>query len=170
MSLDRIWAGWRHSYVTDPKTGSDDDGCVMCRIVAADDDVAALVLERRDLTITVMNLYPYGSGHLMVAPARHVASIEDLDDEEAVALTRAQARAVRAVRTAYSPDGINFGANIGRAAGAGVPNHLHVHVLPRWAGDTNFMTAIGGARVLPESLREGYQKLQAVWPAPTETI
>jgi len=167
MTLDRLWADWRNSYVSDPKTGTEVDGCVMCRLVAAADDAEALVLERTEHTITVMNLFPYGSGHLMVAPVRHIASVEDLDDEEAVALTHAQTRAVRAVRSAYSPDGINLGANIGRAAGAGVPNHLHVHVLPRWAGDTNFMTSIGEARVLPESLRDGYQKLQGVWPKAT---
>jgi ATP adenylyltransferase len=164
MSLDRIWADWRASYVADPATGTEKNGCVMCNLVAAEDDEAALVLERTPHTITVMNLYPYGSGHLMVAPTRHVASYVDLDDEELVALARAQVRALQAVRSAYMPDGCNTGANIGRAAGAGVPNHLHVHVLPRWSGDTNFMTTIGEVRVLPESLRDGYQKLQRVWP------
>src|SRR5262249_17786383 len=106
----------------------------------------------------------YGSGHLMVAPKRHVPSYEDLDDDELVALARAQVRALRAIRDAYSPEGVNVGANLGRAAGAGVPNHLHVHLLPRWVGDTNFMTSIGETRVLPESLRVGYDKLSAVWP------
>jgi ATP adenylyltransferase len=164
MSLDRLWADWRSSYVSDPTTGTETHGCVICNLVDAKDDAAALVLERTAHTITVMNLYPYGSGHLMVAPQRHVASYVDLADDELVTLARAQVRALQAVRSAYTPDGCNTGANIGRAAGAGVPNHLHVHVLPRWQGDTNFMTAIGEVRVLPESLRDGYQKLQAVWP------
>jgi ATP adenylyltransferase len=162
--LDRLWAGWRSEYVTDPNTGRDDQGCVVCRLIEATDDVAALVLERAPLTITVMNLYPYGSGHLMVAPITHVGSIEDLDDDENVALARAQVRAVQAIRRAYEPDGINLGANLGRAAGAGVPGHVHVHVLPRWSGDTNFMTTVAEVRVLPESLRVGYDKLKAVWP------
>ena len=162
--LDRLWAGWRSEYVADPNTGRDDQGCIICRLIEANDDVEALVLERAPHTITVMNLYPYGSGHLMVAPLAHVGSIEDLDDEANVALARAQVRAVEAIRRAYEPDGINYGANLGRAAGAGVPGHLHVHVLPRWNGDTNFMTTVAEVRVLPESLRVGYDKLKAVWP------
>jgi ATP adenylyltransferase len=164
MSLDRLWAGWRSSYVSDPDTGRSDIACVMCRIVNASDDAEALVLERRPETITVMNLYPYGSGHLLVFPTRHIASIEGLSDHELLELAHARVRALRAIRAAYSPDGFNLGVNIGRAAGAGVPTHLHEHVLPRWSGDTNFMTTVGEARVLPEDLRTGYDKLAAVWP------
>jgi ATP adenylyltransferase len=136
----------------------------MCRIVNAPDDAEALVLERTPETITVMNLYPYGSGHLLVLPTRHVASFEDLGDHELLAQSRAQVRALRAIRAAYSPDGFNLGVNIGRAGGAGVPTHVHEHVLPRWSGDTNFMTTVAETRVLPESLRAGYDKLRAVWP------
>ena len=163
MSLERLWAGWRASYVSDPKTGSTDNGCVMCNLVAATDDAAALVLERTPLTITVMNLYPYGSGHLMITPTRHVASFEDLTESELLAVSQAQVRALRAVRAAYSPDGFNLGVNIGRAAGAGVPDHLHVHVLPRWNGDTNFMTSVAEVRVMAEDLHTGYEKLKSVW-------
>ena len=163
MSLERLWAGWRASYVSDPDTGSSDNGCVMCNLVAATDDAAALVLERTPETIVVMNLYPYGSGHLMVAPTRHAASLEDLNDDELVAVARAQVRALRAIRIAYGPDGFNLGVNIGRAAGAGVPGHLHVHVLPRWNGDTNFMTAVAEVRVMAEDLETGYKKLKAAW-------
>jgi len=164
MSLERLWAGWRNEYVSHPETGRTDTGCVFCNLIAATDDREALVLERTPQTITVMNLYPYGSGHLMVAPIAHVSTFEDLSDDDLVALSRAQVRALRAIRAAYNPDGVNLGANIGRAAGAGVPTHLHVHVLPRWSGDTNFMTAIAETRVLPESLRVGYDKLKAAWP------
>jgi ATP adenylyltransferase len=164
VPLERLWAGWRSSYVSDPAAGTDDNGCVFCRLGAAEDDEAALILERTSTTITVMNLYPYGSGHLMTAPLRHVASIEDLDDAEGVGFSRAQLRAVQAIRAAYQPDGLNLGANLGRAAGAGVPNHLHMHVLPRWSGDTNFITAIAELRVLPERLEDGYKKLRASWP------
>ena len=164
MSLDRLWAGWRSDYVSDPDTGRDDKGCVMCNLVAATDDRAALVLERTPTTIAVMNLYPYGSGHLMVAPTRHVASYEDLSDDENIDIARAQLRALKAIRAAYGPDGVNVGANLGRAAGAGVPGHLHVHLLPRWNGDTNFMTTVAEVRVLPESLQSGYDKLKAAWP------
>jgi ATP adenylyltransferase len=164
MPLERLWAGWRSDYVSDPDTGREDKGCVMCNLVAAADDHAALVLERTPTTIAMMNLYPYGSGHLMVAPVRHVASYEDLSDDENIDIARAQLRALRAIRAAYGPDGVNVGANLGRAAGAGVPGHLHVHLLPRWNGDTNFMTTVAEVRVLPESLRAGYDKLQAAWP------
>src|SRR5262245_45680245 len=162
--LDRLWAGWRAEYVADPNTGRDDQGCVVCRLVEATDDVEALVLERTDESITVMNLFPYGSGHLMVAPVRHVASLVDLTDDENISVARAEVRALHAIRSAYDPDGVNVGANLGRAAGAGVPGHVHVHVLPRWSGDTNFMTTVAEVRVLPESLRVGYDKLKAVWP------
>jgi ATP adenylyltransferase len=163
VGLDRIWADWRAAYVSGLDATRASDGCVICNLVAATDDAEALVLERTDTTITVMNLYPYGSGHLMVAPIRHAASYDDLSDDENVAVARAQVRALHALRAAYRPDGFNVGANLGDAAGAGVPGHLHVHVLPRWTGDTNFMTSIGEARVLPESLRTGYDKLKSVW-------
>jgi ATP adenylyltransferase len=169
VPLDRLWAGWRSDYVSgltddDIEDAEYAESCVLCRLAAATDDEEALVLERTDLTFTVMNLYPYGSGHLMVAPLRHVATVELLEDDETVALARAQTRAVRAIRDAYGPDGLNLGANLGRAAGAGVPGHLHVHVLPRWSGDTNFMTAVAETRVLPERLDVGYQKLRKHWP------
>jgi ATP adenylyltransferase len=150
--------------VSDPDTGRTDIPCVICRLVAATDDAEALVLERAPHTIAVLNLYPYGSGHLMVAPTRHVPSFEDLEDDELIALSRAQVRALRAVRAAYAPDGVNLGVNIGRAAGAGVPTHLHVHVLPRWSGDTNFTTTVAEVRVMPEDLRTSYDKLLAAWP------
>lgn len=163
MSLDRLWADWRAEYVSNAGALVGPDACVICNLVRATDDAEALVLERTDETITVMNLFPYGSGHLMVAPVRHVPGYVELTEDENVALAHAQVRALRAIRAAYTPDGANVGANLGRAAGAGVPGHLHVHVLPRWNGDTNFMTAIAAVRVLPESLRAGYDKLKAVW-------
>jgi ATP adenylyltransferase len=163
VGLVRLWADWRSTYVSGGG-GEAGDGCVICNLVDAADDAEALVLERTTETITVMNLYPYGSGHLMVAPVQHAAAYDDLSDDDNVAIARAQLRALRAIRAAYHPDGVNVGANLGRAAGAGIPGHLHVHVLPRWSGDTNFMTSIAEARVLPESLRDGYDKLKAVWP------
>jgi ATP adenylyltransferase len=164
VTLERLWADWRAEYVANADTTLGTHGCVIDNLVNAPDDAEALVLERTDATITVMNLFPYGSGHLMVAPVRHVPSYVDLTDDENVALARAQVRALHAIQAAYTPDGANVGANLGRAGGAGVPGHLHVHVLPRWNGDTNFMTAIAETRVLPESLRAGYDKLKAAWP------
>jgi ATP adenylyltransferase len=164
MSLERLWAGWRSAYVSNVGTAPD-DGCVFCRLAAATDRRAALVLEVTDTTLTAMNLYPYGSGHLLVAPRRHVGDLEALADTEAADFVRAQQRAVRALKGAYGPDGLNLGANLGRAAGAGIPSHLHVHVLPRWSGDTNFMTSVAEVRVLPEDLQTGYDKILAAWPA-----
>ena len=164
MSLERLWADWRSAYVSSADAERDQAGCVICNLVGATDDAEALVLERTTETITVMNLFPYGSGHLMVAPVQHAAAFDDLDDDVNVAIARAQVRALQAIRAAYRPDGANVGANLGKAAGAGVPGHLHVHVLPRWNGDTNFMTSIAEARVLPEALRTGYEKLKSVWP------
>jgi ATP adenylyltransferase len=137
---------------------------VFCRLAEATDRRAALVLETTPTTITAMNLYPYGSGHLLVAPRRHVADLEALDATEAADFVAAQQRAVRALKAAYSPDGLNLGANLGRAAGAGIPSHLHLHVLPRWNGDTNFMTSVAEVRVLPEDLMTGYDKILAAWP------
>jgi diadenosine tetraphosphate (Ap4A) HIT family hydrolase len=165
VTLERLWAGWRARYVSDEAGRA--TGCFLCDLDALDEPVVAeatLVLERCETTVTVMNLYPYGSGHLLVAPRRHEADLLALDDVEAVDMMAAIRRAVRAVQTAYEPDGVNVGFNLGRAAGAGVPDHLHAHVLARWSGDTNFMTSLAETRVLPESLEVGWQKLRAAWP------
>jgi ATP adenylyltransferase len=116
--------------------------------------------------VALLNAYPYTSGHLMVMPTRHVAELEDLAPEEAGDIWEGVIAGVRAVKAAYKPDGANLGANLGRAGGAGVPGHFHMHVLPRWAGDTNFMTSVADARVLPEPLCESSDKLRANWPEP----
>jgi ATP adenylyltransferase len=167
--LDRLWAGWRSSYIESienieavPRA----DGCLFCGLLAMA-DAEGMILERADHSFAVMNAYPYTSGHVMVAPMRHVGSITDLEPDEAAALMHGAQRATAAVESVYAPEGINIGVNIGRAAGAGIPGHVHVHVLPRWNGDTNFMTAVAEARVLPESLRHSYDKLRAGWPAPS---
>lgn len=168
MGLDHLWAGWRSEYIERAAAGATDsaDGgdCVMCRLVAASvDDPAAHVVFRGPGVTVALNAYPYTSGHLMVMPVRHVGDLEDLTAEETVQLWSAVTGAVRAVKAAYTPDGLNLGMNIGRAAGAGVPGHLHVHVLPRWAADTNFMTSVAEARVLPEALDVSWEKLRRSW-------
>jgi ATP adenylyltransferase len=162
MPLERLWAGWRTEYVS---TAADADGCVLCRILASDEPPSTTyVLWRDDLAAAVLNAYPYTSGHLMVLPVRHVADLEDVTDDEATAVWRTTVDAVRALKTTYAPQGINVGANLGRAAGAGVPGHFHVHCLPRWDGDTNFMTSVAEARVMPESLPATFERLGSVWP------
>ncbi len=166
MTLERLWAGWRAAYVENVAGDDDhDEGCVFCRLAEAEDRAAALVLEVTDLTVTAMNLYPYGSGHVLVAPRRHTGDFGALDAAELAAFATAQQRAVQALQRAYRPDGLNLGANLGRAAGAGIPQHVHMHALPRWSGDTNFMTAVAETRVLPEDLRTGYDKIVAAWPS-----
>jgi ATP adenylyltransferase len=163
--LDRLWAGWRSTYVNDVAyAGTDDGQCVFCRILAHGDDREALVVRRFEACAVVLNAYPYGSGHIMVIPLRHVGELEDLDDAELAELWSIVTDGVRTIKAAYDPGGVNVGANLGPAAGAGVPGHLHVHALPRWAGDTNFMTSVAEARVLPEPLSVTYDKVRAAWP------
>lgn len=119
---------------------------------------------RSELSYAVLNAYPYASGHLLVMPVRHVAELDSLSVEESHDLWDGTRQAVSAIGAAYDPDGMNMGANLGHAAGAGIPSHLHMHVLPRWSGDTNFMTAVAGVRVMPESLVAGWERLHAAWP------
>jgi diadenosine tetraphosphate (Ap4A) HIT family hydrolase len=166
VTLERLWAGWRTRYVSE-LGGAPEGDCFLCALCALPDDsvvsVETLVLERTDTTVTVMNLYPYGSGHLLIAPCAHTGDLEDMSAAEAGALMEAVRRAVGALKRAYAPDGVNVGINLGAAAGAGVPGHVHVHALPRWQGDTNFMTAVAEVRVLPEDLATGWAKLRAAW-------
>ena len=161
--LERLWAGWRSDYIEGITTKGRTDECLFEALASMDDD-EAMILERTATTFTVMNAFPYTSGHLMAVPLRHVAGLTELDTEEASALISATQRANAAIEAAYAPQGINIGMNIGAASGAGVPGHLHVHVVPRWNGDTNFMTAVAETRVLPESLRHTYEKLRAGFP------
>lgn len=165
--MERLWAGWRAAYLDD--TPDEDvapgpDGCVFCGLLASDgSDQDRLVVWRSPAVAVILNAYPYGSGHLLVMPARHVADLGAVVGEERAALWDAVHAGVEAVTAAYGPGGVNVGANLGRAAGAGIPGHLHVHVLPRWDGDTNFMTTVAATRVLPEPLTETWRKLRAAW-------
>ena len=164
MTLDRLWAGWRSEYISGVATQPPVGECLFCGLQQLD-DADAMILERTEHTFTVMNAYPYISGHVMVAPRRHEATLVGLSADEAAAVMHATQGVTVALEAVYRPDGINVGANIGRAAGAGIPGHVHVHVLPRWNGDTNFMTTVAEARVLPENLRASYEKLRSAWPA-----
>jgi diadenosine tetraphosphate (Ap4A) HIT family hydrolase len=164
VTLQRIWAGWRAAYIdsvtSDP---ADSDECLLCSLAAADPE-DALVLARDEVVFAVMNAYPYVSGHLMLAPLRHEAELDGLSEDEASALMAMTQRATTALKAAFRPDGLNIGINVGRAAGAGVPGHVHLHALPRWGGDTNFMTAVAETRVLPEDIRTSWHKLKDAWP------
>lgn len=166
--LDRLDAGWRRRYVeqaTAAERGEASAVCVFCELADGPVDEATGVVDLAPLTFVVLNAFPYGSGHVLVLPRRHVAGVEDLTPDESAELWASTTRALRAIEAAYGPDGANLGANLGRAGGAGIPGHLHLHALPRWHGDTNFMTAVAETRVLPESLRESWAKLHAAFVA-----
>ncbi|HEX4538933.1 MAG TPA: HIT domain-containing protein [Acidimicrobiales bacterium] len=141
------------------------EDCVFCRILGSGepDDVTYVVWRGRR-AFAVLNAFPYASGHLMVMPTRHVAELEDIAGDEADELWGALSDAIRALKASYRPDGVNVGANLGRAAGAGVPGHFHFHAVPRWVGDTNFTTAVAETRVLPESLPDTWRRLRTAWP------
>jgi ATP adenylyltransferase len=162
MPLDRLYAGWRRHYVEQATSNEHHHGpeaCIFCDLADGPVDSSTGVLDIDELSFVVLNAFPYGSGHVLIVPRRHAARIQDLTDAESAALWRSTTRAVRAVEAAYHPDGANLGANLGRAGGAGIPGHLHLHVLPRWGGDTNFMTTVAETRVLPESLQDSFVKL-----------
>jgi ATP adenylyltransferase len=173
--LDRLWAGWRAEYIEgvvdeghpDQQTGTRPEGCVFCAILAshAPDEATHVVWRHRSgRAVAILNAYPYATGHLLVMPARHVSELEALEPAEAADLWSGLAGAITALKTAYRPDGLNVGANLGRSAGAGVPGHVHLHVLPRWIGDTNFMTSVADTRVLPEALAVTDTKVRRAWP------
>jgi ATP adenylyltransferase len=143
--------------------GEGTDGCFFCEKLAADDDEAGLIVARLDKAFVMLNAFPYNPGHLLVAPLRHVAELESLHEDEHAATSELLQRGIRALKDVSGPDGFNVGMNLGRVAGAGVPGHLHWHVVPRWNGDTNFMTAVGETRVLPEALEATFRRLKAVF-------
>ena len=157
--MERLWSPWRSRYVT---SGEADEGCFLCVRIAGDEggDAEAGILYRGEAVFVILNAFPYNSGHLMVAPARHVGEPEELGAPERRELTDVTFSAVGVMRTALKPHGFNIGMNLGRVAGAGVPGHLHVHVVPRWGGDTNFMPVIGDTKVMPETLDQTYAKLR----------
>jgi ATP adenylyltransferase len=172
MSLDNLWAGWRSEYIVEATARERAGGleheapqCVFCRLAASgppsEDN---LVVWRGAETFVVMNAYPYTSGHVLVMPLRHTDSLVGLSDTESAELWSATRAAVASIESAYEPDGVNMGANLGRAAGAGLPSHVHLHALPRWSGDTNFMTSVAHTRVMPETLQLSWKRLSDAWP------
>ena len=166
MSERPLWAPWRIEYITRPKDGE----CVFCA-AAAGSDARELVVERGARCFTLLNSFPYASGHVMVAPYRHVAGLDDLGDAELLCLMRLARRAMQGLREVMSPEGFNAGLNLGSVAGAGVTDHVHMHVVPRWQGDTNFMPVLADTHVLPQALdatREALAAALARLPAARE--
>jgi ATP adenylyltransferase len=162
MALDRFSAAWRESYVTSDaaQENSRSEGeCVFCNLVLLPVGLDSGILIKTELSFAVLNAFPYGSGHLLVLPRRHVAALGELSDSEYQDFTELLRRVVLALEKTYGADGMNVGLNLGKAAGAGIPKHLHGHALPRWDGDTNFMTTIGETRVLPEALSSTWSKV-----------
>jgi len=183
-AMDQLWTPWRYTYISGkseearrgvPKALAawpGDTGCVFCNLLAATDyaiehgigrdeaEAASGILEREPQCFLMLNAFPYNNGHLMVVPYRHAASLAALPAEDATDLMLATRRAEQALRKVYEPAGLNIGLNLGEAAGAGIAEHLHIHAVPRWAGDTNFMTVVGETRVLPEMLEESWRRLR----------
>lgn len=156
---DIVWAPWRMAYVEKPSTGDPGSGDIFLDLPAEDQDEKNLILWRGTKAFVILNAFPYTSGHLLVAPYRQVADLTDMTDDELLEVNQLLAKAVRWLRGAYKPDGFNIGVNMGRAAGAGIPQHIHWHIVPRWNGDTNFMTTVGDVRVMPQSLPDCYRRL-----------
>lgn len=158
--MNHIWSPWRMKYILhhDPSAH-----CIFCQALSKQDDLENLVLQRGALAFVILNRYPYTTGHLMVVPTAHKPSLEDLSPEARAEVIELVSHAVSVLRKVYQPDGVNIGVNIGSAAGAGVADHVHFHVLPRWVGDTNFMSTVGETRVLPENLSDTYQRLRSAW-------
>jgi len=155
--MERLWAPWRMQYVGVEQR----PGCLFCRVIENPDDPdAELVVWRPEGAIVLLNKFPYNPGHAMVAPIVHVSTLEDLDDEASLALMRAVRRTLTVLRGAMNPHGFNVGANIGNAAGAGIPDHVHLHVVPRWNGDTNFMAVIDDVKIVNEALAQTAEKLK----------
>ena len=150
--MDRLWAPWRIGYILGDKSSE----CIFCSKPAAGDDEAELILNRGPLSYVLMNAFPYNNGHLLVVPYEHIADISGLSEEQLVDMVHQAKAWVEVLRRAMLPDGFNVGFNIGRVAGAGIEEHVHLHIVPRWNGDTNFMPVLADTRVVPQSLRECY--------------
>jgi len=158
--VERIWSPWRMAYIQAAKEQGEDAGCIFCDLPAEGDDVRTMILARGELAFVIVNSFPYNPGHLMVAPFRHVGAFTSLEAAELADVDGLMARSIRALEQEMEPHGYNLGTNLGRVAGAGIPDHVHWHLVPRWNGDTNFMPVVGQTRVLPELLEETYARLR----------
>lgn len=155
--MNHLWSPWRMEYI---ENNNKVDGCVFCVMQELEDSPENLIAFRGEHSFVILNRYPYTSGHLMVVPFEHKANLEELDAQTRAEMMELTTRCMTVLRSIYNPQAFNMGANIGEAAGAGVKEHMHIHIVPRWAGDTNFMSAVGDVRVLPESLDTTWQRVK----------
>ncbi|HUV15948.1 MAG TPA: HIT domain-containing protein [Pelolinea sp.] len=159
-NIDHIWSPWRMKYIGRMKK---DKGCIFCSAVSKEDGVDNLIVIRGGKAFVILNRYPYTSGHVMVVPYAHASALDELDNATLMETMALIKQSIAAINAVYKPEGFNVGANLGAVAGAGIANHVHFHVVPRWGGDTNFMTSVGSTRVLPEDLCDTYQRLKDAW-------
>jgi len=155
--MNHIWSPWRMKYI---ESNEKEEGCVFCNAQAKEDNADNLIAFRGERAFVILNLYPYTSGHLMVVPFAHIATLEELDSATRAEMMELTSQSMSVLRKIYRPQAFNMGANIGEAAGAGVPGHVHIHIVPRWGGDTNFMTTLGETRVLPEAIEETCKRVR----------
>ena len=156
--MKRIWSPWRMKYVENYEAKKD---CFLCEALAQPDNEENLIIKRGKFAFVIMNLYPYTSGHIMVAPIEHQSSLEELEKDVRAEIMELVSRSIVVLKEIYKPHGFNVGMNIGEAAGAGEPDHVHMHIVPRWTGDTSFLSTLGETRVLPEALSETYRRIKA---------
>ncbi len=160
--MERLWAPWRLAYIAGEKT----EGCIFCTFPKENDDENRLILYRGKTCFVIMNAFPYSNGHLMVVPYRHLNDITALTDEENLEMMQLAVRCCDALKKMCRPDGFNVGMNLGRSAGAGIDDHIHMHIVPRWNGDTNFMPVLADTKVIPEALETTYAKLKPLFDEP----
>lgn len=166
--LERIWSGWRAAYVGGERLTEAAIGSPFTQLLeSGESDEATHIVHRGEHVFAIMNLFPYASGHLLVVPYREVPDLADLDADETTDLWTTVTEGVAAVRGAYSPQGLNVGLNLGRPAGGSIPSHLHAHVVPRWTGDSNFMSSVANTQTLPEALDASAARIRAAWPSDT---
>jgi ATP adenylyltransferase len=158
--MDYLWSPWRMKYIMQNENNA---GCVFCKALEVEDGINNLVVARGEHVFVIMNRFPYTSGHIMVVPKVHQPSFEDVDAATRTELMEIVTNSMKVLRNLYNPEGFNVGSNLGAAAGAGIADHCHFHIVPRWVGDTNFMSTLAGTRVLPESLEDTYQRLRQAW-------
>jgi ATP adenylyltransferase len=159
--MKRLFSPWRMKYIQNTKNNA--EGCIFCSALEKLDNEQNLVIARGKVSFVMLNLFPYTSGHMMVAPFDHRPNLDDLSPTSRAEVMELVSQCIVVLRKVYHPQAFNVGANIGEAAGAGVPGHVHLHIVPRWAGDTNFMSTVGEVRVLPESIQQTYSRVHAAW-------